>query len=218
MKPICRTIVLCILLTAMTGCLLKETTHTFYLEPDGAVVWRVVEKDVRSDAEDVQARRDEERGYLEAARSGTGGIVSDFDALGALRVDTRVISDRRPFFVVTEAAFSSIEELASAILEETCPQGTAALEFDGDRARFAARCPLDDHDVESSEAPEGETVGVHLIDDAECYRVVLTDGRFIDAVGFDLDTDDTALLRELTEEELAANDNVAIFSLTWELP
>jgi len=191
MKPICRTIVLCILLTAMTGCLLKETTHTFYLEPDGAVVWRVVEKDVRSDAEDVQARRDEERGYLEAARSGTGGIVSDFDAL---------------------------EELASAILEETCPQGTAALEFGGDRARFAARCPLDDHDVESSEAPEGETVGVHLIDDAECYRVVLTDGRFIDAVGFDLDTDDTALLRELTEEELAANDNVAIFSLTWELP
>jgi hypothetical protein len=211
-------VVLGILLPTMTGCLLKETTHTLYLEPNGAVVWRVVEKDVRSDAEDEEARHEEELEYLAAARSGKSGIAMDFDELGALRIDTQLISDRRPFFVVIDAAFASIEDLALAILEETCPQGSADLEFGGDRASFIARCPLDDRDGASSETLEEDTVGFNLIDDADCYRVVLTAGRFVDATGFDLDADDTALLRDLSDEELAANDDVAIFALTWELP
>ena len=60
MKPISRILAMYLLLLTSTGCLLKETTHTFYLEPDGAIVWRVVEKDVRSDAESVDERRREE--------------------------------------------------------------------------------------------------------------------------------------------------------------
>jgi hypothetical protein len=215
MKPISRFLALSLLLLASTGCLIKETTHTFYLDPDGAIVWRVVEKDVRSDAEDVNERHKEEANYLDAVRAGESRMAVDFDALGALRVDTRVISDRRPYFVVTEATFGSIEELALAILEETCSAGSAELVFDGDRARFTIRCPLDAQQAASDETREEDFSGVGLIEESEAYRVVLTEGKFVDAIGFDLDPQDTARPRDLTEEELEANNNVAVYSLTW---
>jgi hypothetical protein len=215
MKPISRILAMYLLLLTSTGCLLKETTHTFYLEPDGAIVWRVVEKDVRSDAESVDERRREEADYLNAVQTGEGRMAADFDALGALRVDTRVVSDRRPYFVVTEATFGSIEDLALAILEESCPAGSAELVFDGDRVRFTVRCPLDAEQPTSDETREEDFSGVGLIEESEAYRVVLTEGEFVDAIGFDLDPQDTARPRDLTEEELEANNNVAVYSLTW---
>ena len=75
MTPISRLLVLSLLLLASAGCLIKETTHTFYLDPDGAIVWRVVEKDVRSDAEDVDERRKEEADYLNAAHTGESQML-----------------------------------------------------------------------------------------------------------------------------------------------
>ena len=41
-----------------SGCLIKDTTQTVYLEPDGTVTWSVLEKDVRSDAPRAEDRAD----------------------------------------------------------------------------------------------------------------------------------------------------------------
>ncbi|MFQ5693816.1 MAG: nucleotide exchange factor GrpE, partial [Nitrospinota bacterium] len=44
----------------MTGCLVGEATHTFYLDPDGTLTWSVLEHGIRSNADDPAERRAEE--------------------------------------------------------------------------------------------------------------------------------------------------------------
>ena len=45
-----RTIPLLAAAFLLQGCLVKETTHTLYLEEDGTLTWTVLEHAIRSDA------------------------------------------------------------------------------------------------------------------------------------------------------------------------
>ena len=94
----------------MTGCLVKDTTHTLYLDPGGAVTWMVLERDIRSDEEERAPRDEEEREYLDAFARGEHGV-----ALALRRLDgdvrTTMLRAERPYTTMTEARFDSIAEL-----------------------------------------------------------------------------------------------------------
>ena len=80
-------ILVAILSVISTGCLLKETSHTLYLRPDGAVTWSVLERDIRSDEADPDKRRSEEEAYLAAVAAGEHDVAKALDVLGAQWVE-----------------------------------------------------------------------------------------------------------------------------------
>ncbi len=117
---------------SLGACLNKETTHTLYLSPDGAVAWRTLEDGVRSDATDALKAAAEESDYLAAATAGTGDVASGLAALEPIRVRTRILRRERPFTVLTEAWFPSAESLANGIIAAFRIQGDAYVTRDGD--------------------------------------------------------------------------------------
>ena len=196
------------------GCLQKETTHTLYLAPDGAVAWMAVENDVRSDAGNAAERRAEEQSYLASVRSGTHGIARGLAALDPAGQQTRVLRAERPFVVVTEARFSRIDALFERMLADLRVPGYATLTRTGGGATLLIHL-----DVTAAMADESDrsTPVTDLIEEAARYRIVLTEGRFTAAHGFTLSDDGlTATPIETSDDDVSALGGVVELSLTWE--
>jgi hypothetical protein len=206
-------VALVILLFTVGGCLQKETTHTLYLEPGGAVTWTALEQDVRSDKDDPASRLAEENDYLSAVSAGTHDSGQALATLGAIFQDVRLTRQTRPFTVVTEARFTAIEQVVNRILLELRVPGEATV------TRANGTTTLRVHvDVTSVLADErGEETPVSaLLGDFDHFRVVLTDGRFVDATGFRLSPDGTvAVPIDRSEDDLARQEGVIDVSLTW---
>ncbi len=91
--------------------------------------------------------------------------------------------------------------------------------------------PLDIQGKSRGEYGEGDRHNHHsprglaLVDDAEDYRLVLTDGEFTDARGLGVEERGTvAILLEQSDEEIEAIEEVdeygrtVVYSLTWTIP
>lgn len=206
------------------GCVRKETSHTLYLDPNGAVTWMVLEKDIRSDAHDRRERDQKEEDFMAPRRSGEHGMAQALEQLDAEWVETRVLRDTRPYMVVTEARFDSLDRVIQSFFEQLGAPVYAELRADGDRTRLVILCNLEDWDEAEQSESEGEEddVLVELMFDADEYRLVLTEGEFVDARGFELADEKTvAVLIDQSREEIEAieevdqNGCVVIYSLTW---
>jgi len=194
------------------ACLIKDETHTIYLEPDGALLWQVLEQHVRSDVEDDLERQREEREFVEEARAGRSAVALAFDALGARSVQSRLLRDERPYSLLTTARFGAIDELAQRFLDALGQVGSVERIDEGSTSRFVMTIVVD----EDCDVGDGFDVLLPLLDDAEDYRLLLTRGRFIDATGFRLLDGGTAAVPEAwSEEQIVANGGRATFSLTW---
>ena len=212
-------------LALVGGCVRKETTHTLYLRPDGAVTWITLEKYIRSDEEDPQERRDEDEAFLAGVRSGEHKLTRALEMLGATSVEARILRDERPYMVMTEARFGSIDEVIQSFMDQAGAPINAELSREGDRVRLTISCDLaalaESTQQESSDDDRLEVLEV-LLEDAENYRVVLTEGEFVDARGLTIEEEGTlAVLVEQDEDQIAEieevddDGNVVIYSLTW---
>jgi hypothetical protein len=193
------------------GCLVGEVTHTLYLDPDGTITWSVLERDIRSDCADRAERRQEEESYISAAWSGSHPVGNALAALGPIDLETRVARGRRPFTVISEARFSSLEDLAWEILERLGARGNTWIETDGDVVRFVLLLDAEQED----EMGEDADVLDPLVADLEDYRLMLTAGHFVEAQGFELQSEDTVAVPLEVDEEKLEEEGVAVFSLTW---
>lgn len=196
------------------GCLQKETTHTLYLAPDGAVAWMALEKDVRSDSNETAERRAEEQTYLASVTAGTHAIARGFAALDPLDQKTRVLRAERPFVVVTEARFSRIDTLFERMLADLRVPGYATLTRTGGGATLLMHM-----DVAAAMADETDrsTPVTDLLEEVARYRIVLTEGRFASAQGFTLSDDGmTATPIEMSQDDVSDLGGVVELSLTWE--
>ena len=194
------------------GCLIMDTDHTLYLDPDGALTWSVLEKDVRSDEEDPGERLEEERAYLERAWRNEHEAAEGLYALRPLGLETRVLRDRRPYTVLTTARFPSIDAVFQEMLDLEGIPGRAVLEDEFGLRRFVVTIPLDDLDLEENdEEAEGECETVLGFWDIN--RILLTEGEFVEAIGFEIDGD-SAVLKEIDEETLERGGELTL-SLTW---
>jgi hypothetical protein len=198
---------------AATGCLRKDTTHTVYLSPDGRASWMAIEKDVRSDETDPYRRVIEEQRYILAAGAGTHGVGLGLAALAPSRLQTRIVRNERPFVVVTEAHFSSLEFAIRRLLTELSVEGDVIVSHDGRLTTLTVRANAAAA-VEKDDGPE-TSVG-DLFEELDRYAVALTDGRFVRATGFALTEGDTVAVPVKTPwETIVANDGILEMSLTW---
>jgi hypothetical protein len=188
-------LVLAAMAAAAAGCLVKETTHTLYLSPDGAVTWSVVEKDVRSDCTTEQERTTEEQEFLALALSGGHSTAEAFRELGGTGVTSTAIRHQRPFTVITQAGFPGIDGLFQQLLNLEGIAGRSELKREGERVEWTLALWPD----QERAGPGGDDLAAVLSPfwDADGWRIVLEDGRFVGAEGFDLSDDGVvATLRE----------------------
>lgn len=201
-----------VLAAAAAGCLQKETTHTLYLSPDGKVTWMAVEADVHSDETDPARRLAEEQKYLVEAAGDIHAVGRGLAALDPITVNTRIVRRDRPFFVITEARYDSIEFLAKRMLNSLPAKGNVSM-TSGERMTLTIRVDVRST-LEGGQERESPLDG--LMEDLDRYQIVLTDGRFEWARGFKLD-DDRRRARpvEMTMEEITENGGILELSLTW---
>jgi hypothetical protein len=196
------------------GCLQKETTHTAYLEPGGAVTWTVSEQDVRSDERNEAARVKEENDYLASVSAGVHDTGRALAALGGVSPDVRLVRATRPFMVVTEARFAAVDHVIEQMLLELHVPGAATLEHTNGMTRLLIHA-----DVTSAlETNPGDDTPVGaLLASPDRFRIVLTEGRFVDATGFKLSDDGAvAVPIVISDEDLARTEGLIDLSLTWE--
>lgn len=216
MKPmIARTCLLAALAASAAGCIVTERTeHVLYLEPDGAVTWTVIEHELRSDADEPAARRQEEADYLAAVAAGTQPIADSLRRLGGRSLVSYLARDRRPYTTWTEARFDSVAELADALLAELGVPGGAVLTHEGDLHRLEVELWLPDETA--SVEDDGDDVFLPLADAVEDHRLVLTAGSFVEARGFHLEDDGrAAVVEKLSDEEIEAAGGRIVLSLAW---
>jgi len=192
----------------MTGCLVGETTHTLYLDPGGALTWSVLERNIRSNEDDPAQRLAEEEGYIHRARDGRHDVARALGHLRPLDVNWQVLRGAKPFSVLTEARYESPAHLAWALMYELGVRGDAWMESTGDRTRFVLILDAE-QECEDEDAPE--VLGA-LVAELEDYRIHLTSGRFVEAVGFDIEGEDNIAVPEEVEEDDAGE---LMYSLTW---
>jgi hypothetical protein len=181
------TVLMALFLLLLSGCLLEETRHTLYLEPDGAVTWRVIRDLVRSDCDRLDERADEEAVFLAAVDGGEESWTESFAELGAAETSVELLRTERPYTVVVRARFDHVETLLATLLAELGDEAGVAYVEDG--SRRSLRIALPGEEELSPEEPEGPREPAEEEPRAGAFRIVLTQGRFVEAEGFALAPD-----------------------------
>lgn len=204
------------LLTALSivaaSCLVKEDTATWYLDRSGALTWSVVEKDVHSDAENVTDQQSEESGYLASVRALNHPVARGFAELRPLEVRTRILRAGVPFTVVTEATFPNLAALGEMVILRLGLSGSSTLIHgaEGTTWTFSVRDP---QTLDASMKPDDDLMAAGA--GLERLKVVLLEGRFASAVGFELSRDRrTATLVERDGDVLKDGADY-VLKLTW---
>jgi hypothetical protein len=195
----------------LAGCLLKETTHTLYLDADGSLTWQVLERDIRSDESDPEERAAEEREYLELFSLGRHDVAEGLRVLGPDSLDSLMLHDKRPYTTMTTAHFPAVDAMAREFLYRLGVSGTVDYETSGGEHRLTVCIDVTEDDAD----PPGEGEAVALAADRESYRIFLTDGVFTEAEGFELeDGGRSATIAEVDEEELEEGGTL-VLRLVW---
>jgi len=200
------------------GCLQKDTTHTLCLSPDGAVTWIVAENNVYSDEGDAAKRTSEEQTYITAASAGRHGVALALEAMDPMGpVRTRVLRDEAPFLVVTDAKFHSIERVMTRLFGDV--PGAAAVNLAADGRRMTLKMTFDFSVEQPENQAEQESPVSAIVNDMDHLAIILTQGRFVAATGFDLESGIKATVSEdwVKLAEKAYKDKGTIeMMLTWE--
>lgn len=189
--------VLVLAVVTLSGCIVGETDHGIVIEGDGSVSWMVLERQVRSNAEESGERTSEEQAFLDELRRGEHPVEQAFRRLGAESVDLQLLRDRRPFAVWTEARFASVESLAWELVNQLGLEGEVKYRDDGELHRLEV---LIDPSTFEGEL-EDEAVRA-LVDELSSYRVFINEGRFLATEGFEIVDDGmTAIPIERSEDQ-----------------
>ncbi len=207
-----RLFALALILPLSAACLVRETRHVLYLDPEGGVTWTVMETGVRSNAQTPAERDGEEMEYLGQVRAGGHDIIRALAALGPRWVDHRTLRDERPFVVWSQARFDSVADLSQRILDRLRVPGQATCWRSGADIHFELVC----YPELSPDSDDDATVLYPLVDDIDAYHLVLTRGRFTHADGFRIDDDGrVATLVESDEQTVKAAGGALVLRLTW---
>jgi hypothetical protein len=195
-----------------SGCLIKDTTQTVYLEPNGTVTWSVLEKDVRSDAPRAEDRAREETAFIAAATADRHPIATAFARLYPSDLRTVIVRSGRPFTVLTEARFTRLDTLMADFGAATGMTSTSVLE--GHDAVLTWTWIV--HEEDNGGARDDVKAVAALADSFEGCQFVLSTGRFIRATGFELSSDNrVATLHVPGNVHGTGGADPLLFSLTW---
>jgi len=199
----------------LAGCLLKETIHTLYLDADGSLTWQVLERGVRSDADDPEERAVEEREYVELFSLGRHDVAEGLRVLGPDSLDAVMLREKRPYTTMTTAHFPAIDALFRELIYQLGISGTVEYETSNGEHRLTVCIDLEEGEpVEEDHGGSDEVLAVAAFLDSDS-PIFLTDGVFTEAEGFELgDNGRSATLVEPDEEELKEMDAL-VLRLVW---
>ena len=180
-----------------SGCLLKDTTETWYVNAAGEVNWVVTEKDVRSDANTLADRQEEEGAYWLAVQQQRHAMAAGLQELGGSKLRTLPLRSESPYTVQTDARFAGLDELGRRMLAATGAMGTSIVTRDG--ATWEWKLVVRDPSSMMSVAEPSEGVSA-LMGELESLRVVLLAGHFDAAEGFSLSSDRRVATFNVKEE------------------
>lgn len=221
--PFALTVLLALAAAALlTGCLAKETTHTLYLDTDGSLTWTVLEKEIRSVADDPAERVAEEQEYLELFAREDHPVAAALRRLGG-EISTRSLRAERPYATLTEARFENVAALGDTVAAALGVPGRAVLETIGHadgRVERRLRVVLELPEEEDDLLGDDDEILLALVEEPEAYRIVLagdpsTTVRFTEARGFTLEADDVAVFEGLSDDELERRGGVLELELGW---
>jgi hypothetical protein len=202
---------------AASGCLTKETTETWYVNPSGEVTVVMLEKDVRSDANTLADRQAEESQYWLAVQQQRHPVAAGLQELGGARLRTVVLRDEVPYTVHTEARFSGLDELGRRMIASINVLGTSILVRDG--TTWDWTMTIRDPSAPMSVSEPSDNVSA-VMADIDTLRVVLVAGRFEHAEGFELSSD--RRVASLRTKEESAHDQpeepTVKLRLVWKTP
>jgi hypothetical protein len=190
-----------------TGCLVKATTHRLYLSPRGALTWSVLERDVRSNDSNPSTRASEEQAFIDAI---AGGAHPTHEALARLvpyHTSVRLVRAERPYTVLTDARFERVDAVVEKLLSELQIPGKATLRRAGEEWTLTVEVDLSSVHEDDVDSPVAA-----LVEELDRYRVVLTEGRFVAASGFEIEDDGAAV--RLAPDRIPT-DRPAELRLTW---
>jgi len=194
------------------GCLIKDTTETIYLEPDGSVTWTVLEKDVRSGEKTATARAREDTDYIAAATAERHPIALAFSRLDPMDVRTQILRAERPYAVLTVARFTRLDVLMERFAETIGSTATSVL----DRHDGVVTWTWTVSDDDGAPAQEQDKGVDALGDSFEHCRFVLSAGRFVSAEGFELSDDKREATLRIPDKSNGTSPTALLrFSLTW---
>ncbi len=211
-KTLIRTIGLSAVSFLASGCLIRDTTQTVYLEPNGTVTWSVLEKDVRSDAPRAEDRAREETAFIAAAAAERHPIATAFARLYPSDLHTMILRSGRPFTVLTEARFTRLDTLMADFAAAMGLSSTSVLEGRDDVRTWAWTV----REEANGDARDDAKEIAALVDSFEACRFVLSTGRFLSATGFDLSSDHRVATLHVPDNPhgTGAADTLQL-SLTW---
>lgn len=169
---------------------------------------------MRSSEDDPQKRLAEEEEWVDKVRGHEEGWATIMQGLGAREIDQWFLRDSRPYTVVTEATFDDMRDVverANVYCEADDNQTT--LERTGDRWTLTTTVVIDDETWKYIGDAEGHVWILSMLD----ARIVASQGRFIEAEGFELNNDGViATPLPLTDDEIAEQPEQVVYSLTWD--
>ncbi|MBN2433515.1 MAG: hypothetical protein JXQ27_18750 [Acidobacteria bacterium] len=208
-----RLILLLGIVSLAAGCMVKDTRHTLYLEPDGAVTWTILETDVHwAGAAEEQSAAEE--AYVVDFYCAEHMAWQALDLLEPQDLESRLLRDRPPFAGWFSARYGAVDVLLRRLLELARVPGDVHRWADAAGSHLAVELwPDQAGDVDE----DTEQRLLALVDDLEDYRLVLTAGRFTAAEGFRLEENGrVARPMEPDEAQVAAAGGLVRLQLTWQ--
>ncbi len=203
-----KALIVLLMLTAWTGCLEKDVTHTLYVERDESVTWEVFERDVYSSADKPEDRLREEGEYLRHAVAGRPDIVQELTEIGGTDAHAELLRDQRPFSLRATARFHDLEHALTGLFEATEDAVDVRLRSAGDR-RILTITP---HDFEPQLDDCDEESPWEVLHD---LRFVIAAGKFEEAEGFTIE--DEGRVAVWSEETDPEGDPPTRMRLVWTL-
>ena len=199
---------------ATVGCLKKEMTNTWYLDGDLSVVWSVLERDVRSGADSFDERQRDEGQYSSEARQQNQPVARGLRELGPSSIRVRMLRDKAPFTVTTDATFPSLKVLGERLLGRLGLQGYSAVAATKDGWEWTWSV-----DPKSVVNDEGVDEDLSALFESEVIKIALIEGEFVETDRVEL-SDDRRIasfpIRELIDGlEEHMDDVPTIFTLRW---
>lgn len=214
-----RSLILAVLVATSLGCFEIQGKHTIYLEPDGTVTWSVLEEEIRLDGETLEERRRAADEFLDLVAANGHAAAVSLAALHPSSLNTRILREEAPQAILTEAHFPGIDRVYQNLYDLYDLPALAELESDEDRTRLRIwmwKGGEDEDEPDGSEESERVSLEILAALIGEC-RIVLTEGRFVEATGFEILQNGRVAVPadfETTEEQDEGYVPV-VLSLTW---
>lgn len=213
-----RLLMLAVLVATTTGCFEIQGKHTLYLTPDGTLTWTVLEEEIRlNDAtgEEEALTADE---FLDLVAANRHDAAITLAALHPSSLNNRILREEPPQAIVTEAHFPGIDRVYQNFFDLLEIPASAELRIEEERTRMEATFWVwSEEPEEPEEGDELRQVNGEILLALLCEcRIVLTEGRFVEAVNFEIvEGGRVAIPIDFDTTEAEENNTPIVLSLTW---